>query len=180
MGGSIGLFPLTNRVDCWRGNPDDVPLLCAAPPGFSIPRDTRPDSWSARGGGIAVYFRSTLQSSPVQLDMEITMFESISTSHGSSTLLSIYKCCRFIGLYSLEQLHVAEFAQSILKELQKTRYRYHTLSRSGITMACLYCQRLTTVFRHKLKLYHLMPFKFTVVQILHLVTVEAIFVNDGM
>lgn len=85
-------------TESWHRGSDDVPLLRAAPLDFSIherPRDPPPDGRLVRGGGIAVYYRSTLRSSPVQLDMEITTFEAlcltIATSHGSSTLLTVYR-----------------------------------------------------------------------------------------
>src|SRR6218665_3601557 len=75
---------------------DDVPLLRAAPPGYTIqdrPRDPRPDGRT--GGGIAVYTRSSLRSSPIQLGMEPETFEvlcnSLSTSHSPVTLLTVYR-----------------------------------------------------------------------------------------
>src|ERR1043165_9050796 len=85
-------------TESWHQHSDDVPILRAAPSGFSFrdrPRPPHQDGQPARGGGIVVYFRSSLRTSEISFDLAITTFEalclSIATTHGSVTLLSVYR-----------------------------------------------------------------------------------------
>ena len=85
-------------TESWHRCSDDVPVLRAAPPGYTIhdrPRAPHPDGQPTRGGGIVVFLRSSLRSSQIHLDMQITTFEalclSIATPHGSTTVLSVYR-----------------------------------------------------------------------------------------
>src|SRR6218665_1539779 len=91
----LDIFTVT---ETWHQENDDVPVQRAAPPGYSIrdrPRPPLPDGWLVIGGGIVVFPRSSLPSSLIPLDMELSTFEalclSIATSHGPITLLSIYR-----------------------------------------------------------------------------------------
>ncbi len=91
----LDIFTVT---ETWHQETDDVPVQRAAPPGYSIrdrPRPPLPDGRLVTGGGIVVFHRSSLRSSVIPLDMELSTFEalclSIATSHGPITLLSIYR-----------------------------------------------------------------------------------------
>ena len=85
-------------TESWHLASDDVPVLRATPFGFSSrdrPRPPHPDGRSARGGGIIVFFRSSLRVSQIALDDSLTTLEalclSIATPHGPITLLTVYR-----------------------------------------------------------------------------------------
>jgi len=64
----IDVFAIT---ESWHLASDDVPILRATPSGFSsrdCPRPPRPDGRQEHGGGIVVFFRSSLRVSQVTLD----------------------------------------------------------------------------------------------------------------
>jgi len=91
----LDVFTIT---ESWHLASDDVPILRATPSGFSsrdCSRPPHPDGRQARGGGIVVFFRSSLRVSQVALDCSFTTLEalclSIATPRGPVTLLTIYR-----------------------------------------------------------------------------------------
>ena len=85
-------------TESWHQCSEDASILRATPPGYSsrdCPRPPHPDGRPARGGGIVIFFRSSLRLTQVSLDTWSTTFEalclSIATPRGSVTLLTVYR-----------------------------------------------------------------------------------------
>jgi len=85
-------------TESWHHSSDDTSILRATPPGYSsrdCPRPPHPNGEPARGGGVVIFFRSSLRLTQVSLDISPTTFEafcqSIATPRGSVTLLTVYR-----------------------------------------------------------------------------------------
>src|SRR6218665_3991888 len=77
---------------------EDSSILRATPAGYSSrnnPRQLLPDVGPAGGGGIVVFFKSSLRVTQVQLTLVPSSFEalclSIATPRGPVTLLTVYR-----------------------------------------------------------------------------------------
>src|SRR6218665_2642158 len=93
--GNLDLLAVT---ESWHHCSEDSSILRATPAGYSSrdnPRQLLPDVGPAGGGGIVVFFKSSLRVTQVQLTLVPSSFEalclSIATPRGPVTLLTVYR-----------------------------------------------------------------------------------------